>query len=124
MGRTPDALLRVIASGLLGRGVIAQGGAAESALGGFLHFVMAIVMALAFCTASFCLPTLRRYWFVTGPLYGAGLYVVMNYIVLPLPALAVTSYPEGWRMAGELTSHVLGVGLSISLAARWVMGPR
>jgi hypothetical protein len=48
----------------------------------------------------------------------------MNYVVLPLSALAVTSHPEGWRTAGELARQVLGVGLSISTVARRVMGTR
>ncbi|MFT3811050.1 MAG: hypothetical protein QM698_14110 [Micropepsaceae bacterium] len=123
-GMMPDTLLRVVAGGLLGPDVIAKGGAAESALGAGLHFGICLVMALAFCIASLAAPALRRWWFITGPIYGAGLYVFMNYVVLPLSALAVTRYPEGWRMIGELASHVLGVGLVIAGAARAVMGRR
>ena len=121
-GMTPDKLLRVVAGGVLGREQIASGGLAESALGAGLHFGICIAMAAAFCLVSVMAPALRRYWYVTGPVYGAGLYVFMNYVVLPLSALAVKTHPEGLRMVGELASHVLGVGLAISGAARAVMG--
>ncbi|BCW87951.1 hypothetical protein sos41_10830 [Alphaproteobacteria bacterium SO-S41] len=121
-GMAPDMLLRVVAGGVLGREQIAAGGLPEAALGGVLHFAICIVMAAVFCLVSLAVPALRRYWYVTGPVYGVGLYVVMNYVVLPLSALAVKSHPEGLRMVGELASHMLGVGLSISAAARWVIG--
>lgn len=123
-GMMPDTLLRVVAAGLLGPDVIANGGPAESALGAGLHFGICIAMALAFCLASIAVPLLRRWWFVTGPVYGIGLYVIMNYVVLPLSALAATKHPEGWRMIGELASHVLGVGLVIAGTARAIMGRR
>lgn len=121
-GMPPDMLLRVVAGGVLGREQITQGGLPEAVLGGVLHFSICIVMAAVFCIASLGMPAQRRYWYVTGPVYGVGLYVVMNYVVLPLSALAATKHPEGLRMWGELASHMLGVGLSISGAARWVMG--
>jgi len=118
----PDELLRVIAGGLFGRGIIADGGAGYAVLGAVLHFGIAILMALAFCGASTLLPLLRRYWFLSGPLYGAALYTVMNYVVLPLSALAATRHPEGWGMIGELVSHMAGVGPAIALSARRIMG--
>jgi hypothetical protein len=122
LGMTPDALLRVVAGGVLGREQIATGGLGEAALGAGLHFGICIAFALAFCIASIAAPALRRWWFVTGPAYGAGIYIFMNYLVLPLSALAVTKHPEGLRMAGELASHIFGVGLAISGMARAVMG--
>ncbi|MCC6918870.1 MAG: hypothetical protein IT548_06670 [Alphaproteobacteria bacterium] len=118
----PDALLRVIAGGLFGRAIIADGGLGYAALGAVLHFGIAVIMALAFCGASSFVPILLRFWFVSGPLYGAVLYLTMNYVVLPLSALAVTKHPEGWRMAGELVSHMAGVGPAIALSARLIMG--
>lgn len=121
-GMTPDMLLRVVAGGVLGRAQIKEGGLAEAALGGALHFGICVAMAAAFCLASLAAPALRRYWFVTGPIYGAGLYVFMNYVVLPLSALAVKNHPEGLRMWGELASHVFGVGLTIAGTARAVIG--
>lgn len=121
-GMAPDALLRVIAAGLLGRDVIANGGIAESALGGVLHFSIALVMAAVFCLVSLAIPALRRWWPVTGLAYGAALYAAMNFVVLPLSALAVTPHREGWVLIGELASHMVGVGLSIAGAARWFLG--
>jgi hypothetical protein len=121
-GMAPARLLQIIAAGLVGREAAFEGGIATAALGLALHFAIAIVMALVFCAASMFVPALRRHWYVTGPLYGAGLYGVMNYVVLPLSALAVTSHPEGLRMIGELVSHTAGVGLAIAYFARQVMG--
>lgn len=122
IGMTPDALLRVIAGGLYGREIIPDGGLALSALGAALHFGIVFVMALVFCLASLVVPALRRYWFIAGPVYGVGCYVVMNYVVLPMSALAVTKHPEGLRMAGELASHILGVGMAIGYFARREIG--
>lgn len=121
-GRMPDELLRIVAGGLLGPAQIKSGGLGEAALGGVLHFAICLAMATAFCLASLAAPALRRLWFIAGPLYGVGLYVFMQYVVLPLSALQVTAHPQGLMMWGELASHVFGVGLVMAAAARFVMG--
>lgn len=121
-GMAPERLLQIIAAGLIGRETSFAGGLGTATLGFGLHFAIAIVMALVFCAVSAVAPALRRWWLVTGPLYGIVLYGVMTYVVLPLSALAVTPQREGWAFWGELASHMFGVGLVIAGSARRVMG--
>jgi hypothetical protein len=115
-GFPPDRILQSVASGLLGRGAF-EGGAATALLGLGLHFAMTWAMAAAFVWASLRLPSLRRQPLLMGPLYGVGLYLVMNRIVLPLSAFPGKPTELG---ADGLLVHMVFVGLPIALAAaRW-----
>ena len=54
-----------------------------------------------------------------GLLYGAAVYFFMDYLVLPLSAVAATTFHLGLFLNGVI-GHALSVGLPISLAARRV----
>src|ERR1700729_2217805 len=79
---TPTRILQGIASGVLGRPSFGMGH--RSALLGLLfHFFIAFSATTVFLLASRKLPLARHPW-LYGSLFGVALYVVMNYIVLPL----------------------------------------
>jgi hypothetical protein len=122
-GVPAERILQSVASGLLGRAAY-DGGAAAAALGAALHFAMAIIIAAIFASASLLLPILRRRPIACGLLYGAGVFFVMNYVVVPLSA-AHPGRPPRWPSATmELVAQMLLVGVPIALAARWKLGNR
>ncbi len=117
-GVSPMRILQSIAAGLLGRPAAVQGGLATALLGAVLHFGIAFAMAYAYYLASGRIPALTRRPFVYGMLYGLFLYVVMNYVVVPLSAAGGSS---GFNLAWVLCSiavHAIFVGIPCALAAR------
>ena len=72
-----------------------------------------------FVGASRYLPMLTRAPILSGLVYGVGVYLVMNLVVLPLSAAGKPSFPWPILVNGVLI-HMLGVGLPSSLFARAV----
>ena len=68
-------------------------------------------------SASRYLPILRRASILSGLIYGVGVYLVMNLVVLPLSAAGRPSFAWPILLNGLLI-HMLGVGLPSSLFAR------
>lgn len=119
-GVGPDRILQAVASGLLGRASY-DWGAWSAALGAVLHFAIAIAMAGTFAVASLRFPVLREQALACGAAYGAALFFVMNYVVVPL-SLAVPKTPPpspAWELG--LAVHIALVGIPIALAARWAL---
>jgi uncharacterized membrane protein YagU involved in acid resistance len=80
---------------------------------------MAIVMAAVYYAAATVLPVLVKRAVICGLVYGAGIYVVMNYVVMPLSAIHATggSGPPAIVISG-IIGHMVGVGLVIALFTR------
>jgi hypothetical protein len=115
-GARPIRILQSIASGLLGRAAF-SGGLRTAVLGAALHFFIAFVVVATFFVASRYLAVLRRFPVWSGLIYGIAVYVVMNFVVLPLSAAGRGSF--AWPVvANGLIIHMLGVGLPSSLFAR------
>lgn len=115
---TPMQILQSVATGLLGKASY-DGGAGTAILGAFLHFFNALVIAAIFVGASRLWPVLARRATLFGPLYGIGVYLVMNYVVLPLSAFPPRTRPPApvvW-ITGVL-AHMFLIGLPIALAAK------
>jgi hypothetical protein len=85
-GRSPFFILHVIAGGLIGKTAITSGGAGTSVLGLVLQWAMAILIAAIYVFGKHLVPTLTRNWIVSGLGYGAIVFFVMNYAVVPLSA--------------------------------------
>ena len=79
-------ILQFIASGLVGKSSF-EGGAGTVLLGLALQELMGLIIAAVFVLASLRLTALRRRWPIWGLLYGAGIFAVMNYVVVPLSAV-------------------------------------
>ena len=115
-GLNPIQVLQYIASGALGKSAF-QGGAATAALGAAFHFTIAWVAAAVFVYSSRRVQFLKRQALTAGLLYGAAVYFFMNYLVLPLSAVAAGTFQLGLFLNGVI-GHALFVGLPISLFAR------
>lgn len=118
----PGRILRAIAGGVVGPAAAAAGGTGTAAAGLALHFTIAIGAAAVFVAAAVGYPVLRRHPIVIGPLYGLAVFLVMQYVVIPLSAIG--RFPGAWT-AGTLqvlAVHLVGVGPPIVWAARRWLG--
>ena len=115
-GLNPIQVLQYIASGTLGKSAF-QGGLATAALGAAFHFLIAWVAAAVFVLASQRVGVLKTHAVPAGLFYGAAVYFFMNYLVLPLSAVAASTFQLGLFLNGVI-GHALFVGLPISLFAR------
>lgn len=118
-GVRPIRVLQSIASGLLGADAF-KGGVRTAVLGVALHFVIAFVAAAVYYFASRPLRFLVRRAVLWGLLYGVGIYVFMNYLVVPLSAVAKRPFQLQIAVI-ILIVHMLFVGLPIALAVRRVL---
>jgi uncharacterized membrane protein YagU involved in acid resistance len=115
---TPIDILHSVASGLIGRDASRSGGLATAALGTVLHFIIAFGAATAYYIVSRKLGFLVRQAVVCGLLYGVVVYVVMNFVVLPLSAAPPRGVPPLSAMIIPVIGHMLLIGLPIALAVR------
>ena len=114
-GLNPILVLQYIASGALGKSAF-RGGLATAALGAAFHFSIAWVAAAVFVLATRRLETLKTHAVPAGLLYGAAVYFFMNYLVLPLSAVAAGRFQLG--LLNGVIGHALFVVFPISLFAR------
>lgn len=120
-GVSPVRILQGIAAGLLGHDSF-SGGAASALLGAVLHFFIALMVVKIFHIASERLRWLRRKPLLWGPIYGIGVYLVMNVIVLPLSAAKTPKY-AALQVANGLFAHIFCVGIPTALFARAATEP-
>ena len=105
-----------MAAGLLGEASF-EGGAATAALGLFLHFFIACTMALTYYFVSRRWTVLVRRPVPLGIAYGLLLYVIMNFVVVPLSAANSGSRDPTW-IALTVAVHAFLIGLPIALFSR------
>ena len=111
----PVVILKSIAGGILGPASF-RGGAAVAALGLLLQWLMSWVIAAAYLVATANMPIVRRSWILSGLAYGVVVFVVMNYVILPLSAVGHTPTFTVTRFVGNLLAMFL-FGLIISYFA-------
>jgi hypothetical protein len=112
--RDPVAILRFVASGLLGAKAL-TGGASTATLGFVLQLAMSVLIAAVYGFASGWLPILASMWIAGGLIYGVGVFVVMTYVVVPLSAAPKRPPPGISRNVKDLLA-MLGFGLIVSYA--------
>jgi uncharacterized membrane protein YagU involved in acid resistance len=115
-GVSPMTILHSIASGWYGPAAY-DGGVSMAAVGALLHFGIALAMAGAFVAMTRKFPVLIASPIGAGVSYGITLFILMNFIVVPLSASPVT-LPAGWLLFGSLFAHTALVGVPIALIAR------
>ena len=115
-GVRPIRILQSIASGWLGRAAF-SGGWQTALLGVALHFFIAFAVVATCFFLSRHISVVRTRPVASGLLYGVGVYLFMNLIVLPLSA-AASGRPAWPVVVNGLMIHMLGVGLPATLFAR------
>lgn len=115
-GASTIRIFQAIAAGLLGRDAF-QGGLPTAALGVVLHYAIATtIVAVAYQLAR-RFPALTTRPIVVGACYGIGVWLVMNFVVVPLSAAngAARTAPV---LINGLLIHMLGVGIPAWLVVR------
>ena len=110
-------VMQSVASGVLGQPAY-DGGAQTAVLGVCLHYAMAFLIAAIFWFASRRLAFMTRRPFLTGFAYGVCVYLVMNFVVIPLSAFPTAMTFTPVRVAINLIAHMLLFGLPIALVTR------
>jgi hypothetical protein len=106
--------LQYVASGAMGDTAF-TGGLATALLGLVLDFIMTTIMAGVFILSVDRIPLLRRHVIPGSILYGFGVFIVMNLIVLPLSAAPALPAPPLWLLIEMILEHVLLIGLPLGI---------
>ena len=109
--------LQFVASGAMGDAAF-TGGLATALLGLVLDFIMITVMAGVFIFSVDRIPLLRRNVILGSILYGFGVFIVMNLIVLPLSAAPALPAPPLWLLIELILQHILLIGLPLGILVR------
>jgi hypothetical protein len=117
--KTPIMIsLQFVASGIMGDAAF-TGGLATALLGLILDFIMITIMAGVFILSVDRILLLRRNVIVGSILYGFGVFIVMNLIVLPLSAAPALPAPPLWLRIELVLQHILLIGLPLGILVRW-----
>ena len=106
--------LQFVASGIMGDAAFA-GGLATALLGLVLDFIMITIMAGVFIFSVDRIPLLRRNVILGSILYGFGIFIVMNLIVLSLSAAPALPAPPLWLLIELVLQHILLIGLPLGV---------
>ena len=109
--------LQYVASGIMGDAAFA-GGLATALFGLVLDFIIITIMAGVFIFSVDRIPLLRRNVIVGSILYGFGVFIVMNFIVLPLSAAPELPAPPLWLLIELVLQHILLIGLPLGILVR------
>ena len=113
LGATPVGILKSVARGLVGARAT-TGGLDIAALGLVLHFFIACGAAAVYYAASRQWPALNRRPVVSGVVYGVVVWLVMNYVVVPLSAIG--RFPTFTTVTAIIiVVHMVCVGLPIAM---------
>ena len=106
--------LQYVASGIMGEAAFA-GGLATALFGLVLDFIIITIMAGVFIFSADRIPLLRRNVILGSILYGFGVFIVMNFIVLPLNAAPELPAPPLWLLIELILQHNLLIGLPVGI---------
>ena len=109
--------LQYVASGVMGDAAF-TGGLATALLGVIIEFVMTIIIAGVFILSADRIPLLRRHAIPGALVYGFGVFIVMNFIVLPLSAAPPLPAPTMPQLIVMIVDHLLVIGLPLGIIVR------
>lgn len=117
----PLIILRAIASGLLGRAAF-HGGVSASLIGLLLQWAMSLLIAAIFVSAARRIGWMHERWIATGLAYGVLVFLVMEYVVVPLSAATKPHFTTVSLLENVLA--MLLFGLIVAYFARRPRGAR
>ena len=112
------SVLQYVASGAMGNAAF-TGGLATALLGLVFDFILTTIMSGVFILSADRIPLLCKHVIPGSLLYGFGVFIVMNFIVLPLSAAPPLPAPPMWLFIEIILEHVLLIGLPLGLLVRW-----
>lgn len=115
-GATPGRIFQSVAAGLYGRASF-DGGMRTVVIGAALHYFIALCIVVVYWLASRRYDVLARRPVLYGTIYGILVYVVMNYVVIPLSATQNSAFLLWWVVSSVLV-HAFLIGVPAALFAR------
>ena len=115
-GIPPIRILQGIAGGIYGRAALGMGHRA-ALIGLLCHFFIAFSATTVFLLTSRKLPLGRHPW-IYGSLFGIALYIVMNYVVLPLSKIGLRPTPPLVPLINGVAALVFCIGIPLAFIAR------
>jgi uncharacterized membrane protein YagU involved in acid resistance len=116
-GVTPTRVFQSVAAGVLGRDSFNLG-MKSALLGAALHYFIAFSIVIVYYIASKWLPLLIEHAVICGIIYGIGVYIVMNYVVIPLSNAARPKTFNLLWVSCSVIVHMFLIGLPAALFAR------
>jgi hypothetical protein len=116
-GIAPERILKYVASGAFGPDAL-SGGALTALAGLGFHYLNAFLFTIFFFIVAKRMPSLLEKAVLVGAVYGIGIYLVMNYIVVPLSRIGPRPAPPTITWTTGLFVHVFFIGVPIAIAAR------
>jgi uncharacterized membrane protein YagU involved in acid resistance len=111
------SVYQYLASGALGTAAF-EGGIGTALLGMLFHFFVSFVVAAVFILSADRIPLLRRHAIPGSLVYGFGVFLVMNFIVLPLSAAPPLPPPTTPQLIELIVVHILVIGLTLGVIVR------
>src|SRR2546423_767239 len=108
-GVAPIRIFQSIAAGLYGKESFA-GGVRTAVIGAALHYFIALCIVLVYWLASRRWRILTQRPVVYGATYGVLVYLVMNYVVIPLSATKRPAFLLSW-VALSIIVHAFLIGV-------------
>jgi hypothetical protein len=121
-GVPAQRIFQSVAAGLLGTASF-TGGWPTAVLGLALHFFIATTMSVTYYVAARRIPILGGRPVPFGAAYGLLLYVIMNYIVVPLSAAGHGGAKDPLWVALSIVVHMFLIGVPIALFTRRALQP-
>jgi hypothetical protein len=116
-GQPLISVYQYLASAAIGMAAF-EGGIPTALLGLFFHYVVAFGVTAVFLLAAKRIPLLRRYAIPASLVYGVGVFIVMNMIVLPLTSAPTLPAPTVSDLVKGILDHVLVIGLPLGILVR------
>lgn len=113
-GTTPTRIFQSVATGIYGKAAF-EGGISTGLQGLGLHFFIALCVVSVYYAASTKLNALREHPLLCGPIYGLGVYLVMNLVVLPLSAAGPPKFTVPIIVLNQLFAHIFCIGIPTAL---------
>jgi len=115
-GVSATRVMQSVARGVLGTASF-EGGVPTALLGTALHYTIAITMAATYYAVSRRYRMLTRWPVACGVAYGALLYLIMNFVVLPLSRVGLPKFDNAVWVASSIVMHTI-FGVICALTAR------
>jgi uncharacterized membrane protein YagU involved in acid resistance len=113
---TPGQVMQWIASGAYGPSAFA-GGSGTVTAGVFFHFIVAFVLAAFYFIIYPKVKILKNRPVVSGVIFGIGIFLVMNIIVIPASHIQPSPFDLGLASV-SIIWHIVLVGLPIALITK------
>jgi hypothetical protein len=113
-----------VAAALFGKNMTIEIGTPMAAVGAALHFLITISAAAIFYVAAMRQPLLLKHRLTSAVVFGILFFLAMNYVIVPLSLIGRPIFLGASRIARELLTHIIVIGLPISLITAWRLGEK